>query len=392
MLANRWATLGLILVVRIAMGFQFQAIAAAGPLLAGELGLDHAEIGALVGFYMLPGIVIAIPGAFLGSRFSDRTMVTVGVLLMALGGVVAGLADNYAGVAAGRLLSGSGAVIQSIFVVKTIADRFEGRQLITALAIMLSGFPVGIALALPVAGAVAEDLGWQMALYLTAACCLLSLLPLLLFYPAAPPQQDAAGWRALRIPRSQLLLVSLGALLWTFYNISYFAFLSFGPAMLIERGMSLLDAGLVISVSSWVSMLGVPLGGLVAERSGRPTTALIVGCLVSGLCALALPLTGMPYLLSAGIGLFAAAPAGVIMAAATSAVEPRYRAQGNGIIYTFFYGGMGLCPPLVGWSADLSGTAATPVYISGAVLLASALLYPMYRAVLARRQPLITTA
>jgi len=382
MLVNRWAILGLILVVRLAMGFQFQSVAAAAPLLSAELGLDHAAVGALVGYYMLPGIVIAIPGALLGSRFADRTMVIFGVLLMALGGVVAGAGGDAGAIAAGRLLSGAGAVVQSIFVVKTISDHFEGREVITALAIMLAGFPVGIALALPVAGSIAELMGWQMAMYLTAAVCVLSLLPLLPLYPS--PLHASDGRQDWRLPRRQLALVGLGALLWSFYNISYFAFLSFGPAMLVERGMSLLDAGLVISLSSWVSMIGVPLGGVLAERTGRPTLTLIVGCLVAGLCALALPLSDQPYLLSAGIGLFAAAPAGVIMAAATGAVEPRYRAQGNGIIYTVFYGGMGLCPAAVGWAADVAGTAAMPVYISGLVLLSSALLYPAYLLVLRR--------
>ena len=95
MFANPWAILGLLLVVRLVMGFQFQAIASMTPAIAVDVGLDFAQLGTLVGFYMLPGMFIAIPGAILGSRFKDLTMVLFGLGIMALGGVIAGLADSF---------------------------------------------------------------------------------------------------------------------------------------------------------------------------------------------------------------------------------------------------------------------------------------------------------
>jgi hypothetical protein len=75
------------------------------------------------------------------------------------------------------------------------------------------------------------------------------------------------------------------------------------------------------------------------------------------------------------IGLFAAAPAGIIMGRAILTMSPAYRPMGNAILYTFFYGGMGLAPGLVGWSADISGTAATPIFLSAAILALTAPLF-----------------
>jgi len=380
MLANRWTVLALLLIVRFAMGFQFQAVAAVAPRLSTQLTLNHADIGTLVGLYLLPGLIIAIPGGFLGSRFSDLKMVALGIALMALGGFIAGMADSYATIAAGRLVSGVGAVIQSIFVVKMIADWFDGREMITAMAVMLSGFPVGIAVALPVLGILADAAGWQMAMTATGGFCLLALAVLLICYRTPPQSAATTGASAdFWLPRRELLLVIIGALLWTFYNIAYFTYLAFGPALLIERGMSLLDAGLAISVSSWVTMAAVPLGGMLAERSGRPTAALVMGCLFAGTFMAALPLFDYPYAINAGIGAFAAAPAGIIMAAAIGVLSPQYRAQGNGIIYTFFYGGMGVCPILAGWLADATGTAATPIFMCAGVLFSMAAFYPLFR-------------
>jgi len=59
---SRWGVLGLVLVARTAMAFQFQSVAAVGPLLVADLGLSYAQLGTLIGFCLLPGAILAIPG------------------------------------------------------------------------------------------------------------------------------------------------------------------------------------------------------------------------------------------------------------------------------------------------------------------------------------------
>ena len=47
------------------------------------LAIDFASLGALIGLYMLPGVVIALPGGMLGQRFGAKRVVLVGLALMA---------------------------------------------------------------------------------------------------------------------------------------------------------------------------------------------------------------------------------------------------------------------------------------------------------------------
>ena len=386
MLSNRWAILAVLIVVRVAMGFQFQAIASITPVIAADLGLDYTQIGTLVGFYMLPGVFIAIPGGFLGSRFSDLTMVLFGVGVMALGGVIAGLADGFNQLAFGRLLSGAGAVMQSIFLVKMIADWFDARSVVTAMALMLVGWPVGIAIALVTLGPLAAVWGWQMAMHLTAVGCVVAMIAIWLCYQPPPGSQAATAGRAtFRIPRRELSLICFAGIVWTVYNLAYFSFLSFGPALLIERGLDVAAAGRAVSLASWAALPALPLGGFLADRTGRPGLVLAASCLLAAAATAALPLFNQPNLLCAAIGLFAAAPAGIIMGRAISVMPPASRAQGNAILYTFFYGGMGLVPGLVGWTADRAGTAAAPLYFSAVILVLSVPLFLALGAVSRRR-------
>lgn len=104
---NRWGVLGLVVVARIAMAFQFQSVAAVGPLLVADLNLSYAQLGTLIGLYLLPGAVLAMPGGLPGARFGDRTMVLSALGLMALGGVALVAGPSWPAVAGGRLVSGA---------------------------------------------------------------------------------------------------------------------------------------------------------------------------------------------------------------------------------------------------------------------------------------------
>jgi hypothetical protein len=65
MRANRWSMLTVLFAARVAMGFQFQTIASSAPSLGADLGLRLGPIATLIGLYMLPGMVIALPGGLL---------------------------------------------------------------------------------------------------------------------------------------------------------------------------------------------------------------------------------------------------------------------------------------------------------------------------------------
>src|SRR5262249_34981756 len=99
---NHWIVLGVLFVARFSLGFQFQSAGSVGPLLIAEWGLDSAQVGTLIGLYMLPGLVVAMPSGLLAKRHGDKPMVVIGLCAMILGGAICGAATSYAQVALGR--------------------------------------------------------------------------------------------------------------------------------------------------------------------------------------------------------------------------------------------------------------------------------------------------
>ena len=65
-MSNRWIVLALVFLTRTSMGFQFQSVGSSAPLLVAELGLTYAQLGTLIGLYMLPGAFFALPGGVIG--------------------------------------------------------------------------------------------------------------------------------------------------------------------------------------------------------------------------------------------------------------------------------------------------------------------------------------
>src|SRR4051812_38889401 len=95
MLHNRWTVLALLLLARTAMAIQFQTVGALGPLLVRDAGLDYGRLGTLIGLYMLPGVLLALPGGVLIQRFGASTTAYLGLGAMAVGGELMGLFTAY---------------------------------------------------------------------------------------------------------------------------------------------------------------------------------------------------------------------------------------------------------------------------------------------------------
>src|ERR1700674_5659847 len=96
---NRWLVLAVLTLARTAMAMQFQTVGSVGADLVGALAIDYAGLGALIGLYMLPGVVMGLPGGLIGQRFGAKRATLAGLVLMVGGGLLTG-ADASFGVVA----------------------------------------------------------------------------------------------------------------------------------------------------------------------------------------------------------------------------------------------------------------------------------------------------
>ena len=364
-LSNRWFLLGVLFVIRTAFGFQFQSVASVSSLLIDDLGIGFVEVGTLIGLYMLPGVVIALPSGLLGKRFGDRRVAGYGLALMVIGAVLMGLSSFYPLVLAGRLTTGVGAVLLNVAVTTMITNLFADREIRTALGVMLGSWPFGVALGLVTQGVVAEAYSWRVVMFMTSAVSATSLILLttLVRIPRVTrpldSEQESFGFL---IPWRELIPVSMAGIAWAAFNIGFSIHFSFTPDLLVAQGMSSADAAGIVSIGIWITMFSVPLGGLLTERIGRSNTMIVVFCILSGVALGLFPTLSIALALSFLIGLTIGPPPASIVALPAQVLSAENRGPGIGIFYTWYYGGMAVGPAIAGFGRDVTGSAAVPLY------------------------------
>lgn len=357
---NRWAILVLLFVARAGLGFQFQTMGSVADPVAQSLHLSFAEIGTLIGLFMIPGLALSLPAGVFGRHASDRMLVTSGLLLLALGGVCSALADGFGLMAVGRLLSGVGFVFSTIFFTKMIVDWFAGRELATAMAILVMSWPLGIAMGQVGHGWLAAMQGWRAPFIVASAYCFVAALLILIAYRPPPMATAASVSSSTMLTAREWTLTLIASLVWAAFNAAYIVYLSFAPLVLQAGGVGALAAASTISLASWVTIFLGAIVGQLADRTGRPDLILTI-CLCSGMASLTLlQYVGFAVPLSLAFGLGVAA-AGPIMALTGSAMAPQKRALGMGIFFSAYFVMTASAPAIAGWLFDRTGNAFTPI-------------------------------
>jgi len=381
LLGSRWFALGLILLARISMAMQFQSIAPVAPLLIADLALSYTQIGLLIGLYLLPGTVLALPGGLLGERFGNRRVVLWALALMVGGGLATAASDSLWQAGAGRLVSGAGGVLLTLILSKMTAEWFAGREISTAMGVMLTGWPIGIGLGTALFGAIAAASSWRLVQHLTAALAALAFAVLALLYRDAPgvgtshavlrfvPHLSARGWA----------LALTAGVAWMLFNVGFIVAVGFGPGVLVSRGDTLARAGFLVSLAVWVSSIAVPLGGVVVDRWRRPDLAITVGCLMTALAIAAMPLLPAPLVWLLMAGVMAGLPPGAIVALVPHSVRPEQFASAFGIFYATYYLGMAAFQPVAGLLRDLTGSAAAPLFFAAGTVVLTAVASGAFR-------------
>jgi predicted MFS family arabinose efflux permease len=368
-LRNRWAILAILFVVRLTIAFQFQSVAAVAPLLEKAFGVGLADIGLLIGLYFTPGVVLALPGGAIGRALGDKPTTIAALLLMIAGSLVMATTEIWGLQMAGRLASGAGGVLLTVQLTKMGADWFAGKEIATAMAIFVSSWPTGVAISLLVLPAIGTAHGAGAVFLAAAALTVVGIVLIALYQPPPTAIATAAGAPA-RLDPLALLAVIIAGLIWGLFNVGFAMIFSFGPSLLAERGWSIAAAGSAISLVLWLSVISVPAGGFIADRTGRPLTLAIAASLAVALLLAWLPRSDAVIPILVLIGLISGHPAGPIMSLPARVLAPATRAIGMGVFYTLFYAAMMLGPAIAGRLAKSAGTAAVALDLGALAVLA----------------------
>lgn len=290
---TRWLVLVAMSLAMFGNYYVFDALYPVTPLLQSQLGFTDQQVGLLDSAYNLAALLTLLAGGVLIDRLGGPRAALLFSAVGAAGGVlIAFLPQALPGapalaMAAGRFVLGVGGELFIVTATAVVARWFRGREISFALAVQLFIARLGSWVA-DRSPDLAKGLfdSWQPPLVVAAGLGGAWLLLAAVY--AAMERSAAARYRAGAPPAADRLvladLVRFDRAYWwvvglcvAFYA-TIFPFRTFANLYFIEaHGVSPEAAGNLKSVLPLVSMLGMPIFGLVADRFGRRALLMTAG-------------------------------------------------------------------------------------------------------------------
>lgn len=164
---HRWAMLAGVWLVYFCFGSTAAAIAPLVSRITLELQLSHTQMGSILGAWQLVYIGAAIPCGALLDRIGPRRGLALGALVVALSGILRGIAANYVTMLLAVGAFGIGGPLVSVGAPTVIRDWFVGRERGLAMGVYNMGQSLGTIGALSLTSSVGLSLAggnWRLVL------------------------------------------------------------------------------------------------------------------------------------------------------------------------------------------------------------------------------------
>ncbi|MCL1046401.1 MFS transporter [Shewanella electrodiphila] len=137
-------------------------------------GFSPLWVGIAIGAYGLTQACLQIPMGMLSDKYGRKPIILGGLVIFAIGSIVAGMSDHIYGVVFGRALQGMGAIAAAVLALAADLTRDEQRTKVMAIIGMCIGF--SFALSLLAGPIVAQYAGLEGLFFLTAILAVLGMV------------------------------------------------------------------------------------------------------------------------------------------------------------------------------------------------------------------------
>jgi len=287
---KRWVIAAILYLSAVTMSLIWTSL---GPMMMeiiAQFDISLAKAG------LLSGVVACILGIFasisglLSTKLGIKNTACTGIIIMAVGCLLSGMASEYDGVLLGRIIFSVGAGFFFPMLGAMIMQWFEGDELVMINSINLSGTAVGSTIGLAITVPIMHALGWQNTLVTYGIICgAVALLATLLLTENKGDNVNDGGndTRLIALDiyldvlkRKETWLLALAFAAPVSISVITHAFL---PTYFVEtKGVSIKIASLW---TSSVYLIGIPaaiIGGILGVKAGVRKPLLIANGLMLG--------------------------------------------------------------------------------------------------------------
>lgn len=319
----RWWIVVMLFVVTSINYADRAVLAITGPVLSKQLGIDAAQMGFIFSAFGWAYVMAQLPGGWLLDRFGSRTVYALSIFVWSIVTILQGFVGFFAGATAVFVLF---ALRFAVGVAESpsfpgnsrvVAAWFPRHERATAAAIFNSAQYFATVIFAPVMGFITQHYGWPWAfgfmggLGIVVSAIWLQVVRAPAVHPSVDDAErayiaaggglvnmdspttaakaDGAKWDYIRQMFANRMMVGIFLGQFCINALTYF-FITWFPVYLVkERGLSILNAGMVASIPAICGFAGGILGGVVSDwilkrgwsLSVARKTPIVVGMLLS---------------------------------------------------------------------------------------------------------------
>ncbi|WP_145525651.1 MFS transporter [Yersinia rohdei] len=334
-------------------------------------GASEALIGIAIGIYGLAQAIFQIPFGLVSDRIGRKPLIVGGLLVFALGSVIAAMSDSIWGIILGRALQGSGAIAAAVMALLSDLTREQNRT--KAMAFIGVSFGITFAIAMVIGPIVTHAFGLQALFWGITILALLGIVITLAVVPDAErhvlnrESSIVKGSVSKVLNNNRLLKLNFGIMCLHILLMSSFVAL---PQIMASAGLPPAQHWIVYLVTMLVSFAAVVPFIIYAEVKRR-MKQVFVGCVAVLFAAeVVLWSAGQQlWIIIAGVQLFFIAfnVMEAILPSLISKESPAgYKGTAMGIYSTSQFIGVAIGGSLGGWLFGMQGAGI--VFAAGAVI------------------------
>jgi MFS family permease len=360
----RWIMLGLFWLIYFSFGMIRSSIYPLITPITQDLELSNAQIGTILGIFMLVYIFLSLPIGLIIDRIGIRKSLLTGIAVLSLSGILRSYASNYVTMLLSVGLMGLAGPTISVGVPKAIATWFKGEERGTANGIYATGMFIGSATATAITTSIIWPyLGsWRSTLGVYGVFGFLATVIWIFFGKEAGSTQLSGGFSEIiqalkRIVnvREVWLLIAISFC----YMLSIYGLQSWLPKLLELKEVDVALAGVLASISSWFGLIGSNALPILGRRISRKY-AIILSILIQGISIYVLG-TSLGIVLIFTLILYGVFSAGLppltfLTLMEVPEVGSEYMGVATGLLFSIMSVGGFLGPYLVGYLLDMTGS------------------------------------
>jgi predicted MFS family arabinose efflux permease len=246
------------------------------PAIQREFGMSYKQLGLFTGMYGLLALALSVPAGICAKRFGEKRVLGAGLLGVGAGSLLLGQAWSFQSALAFRGFTIFGYRFAFVCVLIAVALTAPASLRGRTMGILGATSALASVIGAPIGGALADDLGWRLAVLGYAAMAVLGVVSFLLFYKPAQQVESAKNTGAHTAGANSSRSAFLSPVVWILALIvgmggfGQFTVTNFVPS--VANALYNLDAkaaGFIISTGYITAIIVNILVGVLVDRFNR---------------------------------------------------------------------------------------------------------------------------